>query len=110
MGALGQALPLAKPPPVPGQALLAAFSLGNFGVPPLGQPPAMGGVDLGAGAVGPLPNLLDMGALGVILSKLSVDNSLLFKAKRERDISVQIGLYSNPMSKRAIEHNMRLGM
>ena len=69
----------------------------------------MGGVDLGAGAVGPLPNLLDMGSLGVILSKLSVDNSLLFKAKSERDISVQIGLYSNPMSKRAIEHNMRLG-
>ena len=30
------------------------------------------------------------------------------KAKRERDIGIQDALYSNPMSKRTIEHNMRL--
>ena len=30
------------------------------------------------------------------------------KAKRERDIYVQMALYSNPMSKRAVKHNMRM--
>jgi hypothetical protein len=46
--------------------------------------------------------------MGIFISQLSVDNSLLKKAKRERDIDVQMALYSNPMSKRAIEHDMRL--
>jgi hypothetical protein len=39
---------------------------------------------------------------------LSTDNCLLKKAKRECDISAEVALYSNPMSKRAIEHIMRL--
>ena len=58
MGALGQALPLAQPAHLPGQALFAALPPGNFGVPTLGQPAAVGGGDLGAGAVGGQPNLL----------------------------------------------------
>ena len=49
-----------------------------------------------------------MGSITAILSKFSVDNTVLLKAKRERDIRVQVALYTNPMSKRAIEHNMRL--
>ena len=49
-----------------------------------------------------------MGSLGAILSKLSVDNTVLLRAKRERNIAVQVGLYTNPMSKRAVEHNLRL--
>ena len=49
-----------------------------------------------------------MGSVAVILSQLSTDNHLLKKAKRERDISTEVALYSNPMSKRAVEHNMRL--
>ena len=54
MGALGQALPLAQTPLVPGQAVPAALPPGNFGVPAMGQPSALGGVGVGAGA-------LDMG-------------------------------------------------
>ena len=41
MGALGQALPLAKPPPVPGQALLAALPPG---VQHVGKAWSLGGV------------------------------------------------------------------
>ena len=37
-----------------------------------------------------------------------MDNVVLMKAKRERDIGIQVALYSNPMSKRAIEHIMGL--
>ena len=39
-----------------------------------------------------------MGSLSAILSKLSVANSVLLKSKRERDIAVQVALYTNPMS------------
>ena len=48
-----------------------------------------------------------MSSVTAILSKLSVDNAVLLKAKRERDIGVQVALHMNPMSKRAVEHNMR---
>ena len=51
---------------------------------------------------------VDMGSLSAILSKLSVDNFVLLKSKRERDIAVQVALYTNTMSKGAVEHNMRL--
>ena len=64
-------------------------------LPPVGVHPG----DVGA---------LDLGSLGVIISKLRTDNCLLKKAKRERDIGAEVALYSNPMSKRAVEHNMRL--
>ena len=47
-----------------------------------------------------------MSSMGIFISQLSVDNSLLKKAKRERDIDVQMALYSNPMSKRAIEQDV----
>ena len=30
------------------------------------------------------------------------------KSKRERDIDVEVSLYANPMSKHAVEHDMRL--
>ena len=49
-----------------------------------------------------------MGTLRTVLSQLTMDNNLLLKAKRERDISVQMAIYSNPMSKRAIKHNVRM--
>ena len=49
-----------------------------------------------------------MGSVSAILAKLSVDKSMLLKSKRERDIAGQVALYTNPMSKRAVEHNMRL--
>ena len=45
--------------------------------------------------------------LQAVLGKLAMDNSLLLKTKRERDIGVQVALFSNPMSKRAKEYNMR---
>jgi hypothetical protein len=32
----------------------------------------------------------------------------VLQAKREQDIGVQVSLYSNPISKRAVEHNMGL--
>ena len=44
----------------------------------------------------------------LFLVLLSVDNDVLLKAKRRRDIGVQVALYTNPMSKCAVEHNMRL--
>ena len=47
-------------------------------------------------------------ALSAVLGKLASDNSLLLQEKRERDIGVYVILYSNPMSKCAVEHNMRL--
>ena len=49
-----------------------------------------------------------MGTLRTVLNKLNMDNSLLLKAKRERDISEQVTLYSNPISKRVVEHSMRM--
>ena len=64
--------------------------------------PALGGQDAQTGGV------LDMGTLRTVLNKLNMDNSLLLKAKRERDISEQVTLYSNPISKRVVEHNMRM--
>ena len=51
---------------------------------------------------------LDINSVTTILEKLSLDNVVLLKAKMERDIGIQVTLYSNPMSKRAIEHDMRL--
>ena len=73
-------------PAVPGQALL-------------GQP--LPGQVLPAQALPAPAGPLDMGSITAILSKLSVDNTVLLKAKRERDIGVQVALYTNPMSKRA---------
>ena len=99
MGALHQALPRPGPSLVPGQALPTAPPLGNLGVAALGPTSAVGGLAAGAGA-------LDMSSMGIFISQLSVDNSLLKKAKRERDIDVQMALYSNPMSKRAIEQDV----
>ena len=51
---------------------------------------------------------MGLSSVTAISSKLSVDNVVLLKAERERDIGVQGTLYTNPMSKRAIEHNMPL--
>ena len=49
-----------------------------------------------------------MSSVTAILSKLSVDNAVLLKVKCKRDIRLQVALYTNPMSKRAVEHNMCL--
>ena len=101
LGSLGQALPGAHTQLVSGQALSAALPLGHIGVAPPGQPPLVGVPVGGVGA-------LDMGSVAVILGQLSKDNHLLKKAKRERDITTEVALYTNPMSKRAVEHNMRM--
>ena len=49
-----------------------------------------------------------MSSVTAILSKLSVDNGVFLRAKHERDIGVQVTLYTNLISKRAIEQNIRL--
>jgi hypothetical protein len=53
-----------------------------------------------------IPQGLDVNAS--IMGKLALDNATLLKSKRERDIDVEVALYSNPMSKRSVEHDMPL--
>jgi hypothetical protein len=55
-----------------------------------------------------IPPGLDMDALASIVGEMALDHANLLKTKRERDIDVEVGLYSNPMSKRSVEHDMRL--
>jgi hypothetical protein len=43
------------------------------------------------------------------LTKLAMDNQVLFQAKQEREVAAIVAQFSNPMSKRSVEHNMRLG-
>jgi hypothetical protein len=69
-------------------------------VAPLGQLPPVG---VHPGYV----VALDMGSLMVIISQRSTDNCLLKKAKRERDISAEVSLYSNPMSLFVVQRSYR---
>jgi hypothetical protein len=55
-----------------------------------------------------IPPGLDVDALASIVGKMAIEHATLLKSKRERDIDVEVGLYSNPMSKRSVEHDMRL--
>ena len=59
--------------------------------------PLPGVGDQAVPAVGQAGVVFHIGTLQTVLSKLTMDNSLLLKAKREPDISVQVALYSNPM-------------
>ena len=43
-----------------------------------------------------------------VVSRMALEHSTLLKSKRERDIDVEVSIYANPMSKRAVEHDMRL--
>jgi hypothetical protein len=47
-------------------------------------------------------------AIASIVGKMAIEHATLLKSKRERDIDVEVGLYSNPMSKRSVEYDMRL--
>ena len=38
-----------------------------------------------------------------------MDNQVLFQAKQEREVAAIVGQFSNPKSKRLVEHDMRLG-
>jgi hypothetical protein len=42
------------------------------------------------------------------VGKLAINHSTLLKSKRERDIDVEVAMYSNPTSKRSVEHDMHL--
>jgi hypothetical protein len=51
---------------------------------------------------------MDVSSLASVFSRMALEHSTLLKSKRERDIDVEVFLYSNTMSKPAVEHNMRL--
>jgi hypothetical protein len=46
--------------------------------------------------------------LSLTLKNLTEQPAVLNHAKREQDIAVKVGTQTNPMSKRAIEHDLRL--
>jgi hypothetical protein len=72
--------------PGPGQAM---FHIGGLEAAlPLPLPGVGGGKSVQAVAV------LDMGTLQTLLSKLTIESSLLLEAKREHDIDVQVAFYS----------------
>jgi hypothetical protein len=39
---------------------------------------------------------------------MAINHATLLRSKRERDIDMEVGLHTNPMSKRSVEHDMRL--
>ena len=51
---------------------------------------------------------MDLNTLVLTVHKMSGDNALPLEAKRECDIQAQVTLHENPMSKRAVEHNLGL--
>jgi hypothetical protein len=55
-----------------------------------------------------LPPGLDVDPLASIVGKMALEHATLLKSKRESDIDIEVGLYSNPLSKRSVEHDMRL--
>ena len=77
----------------PGMAAPGPFSLGSLAgsLPTVAAPP-----------------VLDLISLTGMVSKLAIDHNKLLKSKRERDIDVEVGLFPNPMSKRAVEHDLRM--
>jgi hypothetical protein len=53
-------------------------------------------------------NALTMGMLSLSLKNLTEQAAVLTHAKREQDVATKVGTHTNPMSKRAIEHDLRL--
>jgi hypothetical protein len=51
-----------------------------------------------------IPPGLDVDTLASIVGKMDIVHATLLKSKRERDIDNEVGLYSNPMYKRSVEH------
>ena len=48
------------------------------------------------------PTFVDVNSLAGVVSRMALDHSKLLMSKRERDIDVEVSLFPNPMSKRAI--------
>ena len=53
-------------------------------------------------------NDITMGMINLSLKSLTEQSAILTHAKREHDVATKVVTHTNPMSKRAIEHDLRL--
>jgi hypothetical protein len=124
-GFLPQAFPVAEPVQIPifslprsGRTPINPFnllglstSLPRLPVSVPGQALQQAGVGVQAAPGQPPDGSIQISSFQVqsALTKLAMENQVLFQAKQEREVAAIVGQFSNPMSKRSVEHNMRLG-